>query len=157
MQIMEICIPYGNVKTKSIPPWINKRAIDIEAILTKETSFFIPSNTQANNQNLNNADAKTLWKIVRLLNGTYNFLFYATLFVPDSPRCTTAESTSNIAHCLNNYFYTCFNHNYPPLTDELSQDLNLGYGYLCSTQCLAELLCFEESVLKLLAELNIYI
>jgi len=58
------------------------------------------------------------------------------------------------AMCRNNFFYTCFNHNYPPLTDA-AQDLDFTYGSLCPSHCPAQFPCKEESVLELLAGLDI--
>jgi len=102
------------------------------------------------NQCLNNADTKTFWKTIRLLNHDYSSI--PTLL--DGDGSTTVESSSAKAACLNNIFYTCFNHNYPPLTDA-AQDLNFPYGSLCPSHCPAQLPCTKESVLELLAGLDI--
>ena len=67
------------------------------------------------NQRLNNADTKTFWKTVRFLNRDYSSI--PTLL--DGDGTTTVESSSAKAACLNNVFYTCFNQNYPPLTEEV--------------------------------------
>ena len=64
------------------------------------------------------------------------------------------ESSSAKADCLSKYFYTCFNHNHPPLTS-LDNDLDLIYGSLCPQSCPVELLCTEEAVLELLVGLDI--
>jgi len=102
------------------------------------------------NQHLNNADAKTFWKTVRFLNGNYSSI--PTLL--DSERSATVKSSSAKADCLNSFFYSCFNRSFPPLTD-LNQVLDPVYDSLCPSACPAEFLCSEESVLELMAGLDI--
>ena len=102
------------------------------------------------NQHLNNADAKTFWKTVRFLNGNYSSI--PTLL--DSEGSATVKSSSAKADCLNSFFYTCFNRSFPPLTD-LTQVLDPVHDSLCPSACPAEFLCSEESVLELMAGLDI--
>ena len=173
LQIMEICIPSGKVKVRRNLPWINKEVLD--AIRKRNTLFrfakrsgkpsdfakykakrnevvFILRKSKQSffNQNLNNADTKTFWKTVRLLNGSSSSI--PTLL--DVANSASMESSSAKADCLNKYFYTCFNHNHPPLTT-LDNDLDLIYGSLCPQNCPVELLCTEEAVLELLVGLDI--
>ena len=173
LQIMEICIPSGKVKVRRNLPWINKEVLD--AIRKRNTLFrfakrsgkpsdFAKYKAKRNevvlilrkskqsffNQNLNNADTKTFWKTVRLLNGNSSSI--STLL--DVANSASMESSSAKADCLNKYFYTCFNHNHPPLTT-LDDDLDLIYGSLCPQSCPVELLCTEEAVLELLVGLDI--
>jgi len=60
----------------------------------------------------------TFWKTIRLLYHDYSSI--PTLL--DGDGSTTVESSSVKAACLNNFFYTCFNYNYPLLT-VVAQDL----------------------------------
>ena len=170
LQIMEICIPSGKVKVGRNLPWINKEVLD--AIRKRNSLFhfakhsgkpsgfakykakrnevvFILRNSKQSffNQNLNNAD---ICKTVRLLNGSSSSI--PTLL--DVANSASMESSSAKADCLNIYFYTCFNHNHPPLTT-LDYDLDLIYGSLCPQSCPVELLCTEEAVLELLVGLDI--
>ena len=87
---------------------------------------------------------------VRFLNRDYSSI--PTLL--DGDGTTTVESSSAKAACLNNFFFTCFNQNYPPLTEEV-QDPDFTYGSLGPSNCPADLLCTEESILELLAGLDV--
>jgi len=91
------------------------------------------------NQRLNNADTKTFWKTIRLLNHDYSPI--PTLL--DGDGSTTVKSSSAKAAFLNSFFYTSFNHNYPPLTDA-AQDLDFTYGFLSPSHCPAQLLSTES-------------
>ena len=167
---MEICIPHSVVKVNRNLPWVNKCS---QSDQEENTLFHIAKRTGKPtdhaeykakhnqvvkmlreskqtffNQRLNNA--KTFWKAIRLLNCDYSSI--PTLL--DGDGSNTVESSSAKAMCRNNFFYTCFNHNYPPLTDA-AQDLDFTYGSLCPSHCPAQLLCTEESVLALLAGLDI--
>jgi len=63
----------------------------------------------------------TFWKTIRLKLLNHDYSSIPTLL--DGDGSTTVESSSVIAASLNNFFYTCFNYNYPPLTD-VAQDLD---------------------------------
>ena len=113
-------------------------------LLPNSLTLPVAINVNFFNQRLNNADTKTFWKTLRLLNHDYSPI----LTLLDGDGSNTVESSSAKAACLNSFFYTCFNHNYPPLTDA-AQDLDFTYGSLCPSHCPAQLLCTEESVLEL--------
>ena len=102
------------------------------------------------NQHLNNADTKPFWKTIRLVNHDYS----SSPTLLDVDGSTAVESSPAKAAYLNNFLYTCFNHNYPPLTDA-AQDLDFTYHSLCPSYSSAQLLCTKESVLELLAGLDI--
>jgi len=86
------------------------------------------------NQHLNNADTKPFWKTIRLLNHDNSSI--PTLM--DGDGSTAVESSPAY---LNNFFYTCFNHNYPPLTDA-AQDLD--FTMVPSVQVIALLSFFVQ-------------
>ena len=92
------------------------------------------------------ADSKTFWKTIRLLNNK------RTSIPLLQHNGKTAESASSKATVLNNYFYGCFNNNFPPLT---SSDPNYHNLNLDSTACPADFLCSDESVLDLITTLDV--
>ena len=55
---------------------------------------------------------------------------------------------------LNNYFYSCFNHSCPPLSDSVNNDYALEG--LPPSECQMDLLCTEDSVFDLPAALDTY-
>ena len=59
------------------------------------------------------------------------------------------ETSECKADALNNYFYTCFNHSLPPLTDS-----DFSFEHLNPDNCPKELLCTEETAFTLLADLD---
>ena len=62
---------------------------------------------------------------------------------------TRLETSESKADALNNYFYTCFNHSFPPLTDS-----DFFYDHHNPNNCPIELLCTEETTFTLLADLD---
>jgi len=115
---MDICIPNGEIKTKRNPPWIDKGVISAirkrntlfrTAKRTGKSSDFAKYKAKRNqvvqilraskhaffNQHLNNADAKTFWKMVRFLNGNYSSI----LTLLDSEGSATVKSSSAKADC----------------------------------------------------------
>ena len=83
-------------------------------------------------QQLNTRDAKTFWKTVRILN-SQEFLIPAL-----EVNNTIIDTGLDKACALNNFFYSCFNHNYPTI-----QETSLDSQLLSSTDCPSELLCTE--------------
>ena len=80
---------------------------------------------------LNSADSKTFWKTVRLLNNQQSS-------VPTLQHNGIAiETASNKAAVLNNFFYSCFNHSFSPLT---SSDTTFDHNDLEPADCPKELL-----------------
>ena len=55
------------------------------------------------------------------------------------------------ATTLNNFFYTCFNKEQPPLSNSQPEFM---YTMLCPSNCPTELLCTEESVQEMLMQLD---
>ena len=101
----------------------------------------------------NYVDTKTFWKTIRLLNHDYSSI--PTLLDGDGSTTVDSESSSAKAACMNNFFYTCFNHNFPTLTDA-AQDLDFTYRSLCkSLPCSASL--YRGVVLEVLAGLVVSI
>ena len=115
-----------------------KRNQVVEMIRDSKESYF--------NNNLNGVDAKSFWKTVRILN-TNGISSIPTLSVGSS----VAETSHAKAAALNNYFYKCFNHEQPPLSETQTEFM---YTSLSSSNCPSELLCTEESVLEMLMELD---
>ena len=130
---MELCIPHTTAKVRRNLPWLNKGILN--AIKKRDTLFRTAKATgkscdrerynQKRNQvvsmlreskqsffdnNLNQADVKKFWKTVRLLNRNYSSSI-PTL----CDGAKTADTSLDKATLLNNYFYTCFNHQQPPL------------------------------------------
>lgn len=168
LQVMELCIPHTTAKLKRNLPWLNKDILN--AIKKRDTLFRTAKATgkscdrerynQKRNQvvsmlreskqsffdnNLNQTDVKTFWKTVRLLNRDYSSSI-PTL----CDGATTADTNLDKATLLNNYFYTCFNHEQPPL----QQLPDLAESLLPPAGVPSDFLCTEESVLELLSELD---
>ena len=93
-------------------------------MLRKSKQFFFDK--------LNCADAKMFWKTVRLLNNQQSSVPMLQF------NGTTAESSTDKADVLNNYFYGCFNHNTPPLSDSVT---DYAFEDLHPNKCLVNLLC----------------
>ena len=94
---------------------------------------------------LNNVDAKTFWKTIRLLNQDYSSCLPT---LQDIDGAKLIDSSLDKAITLNNFFYSCFNHGQPPLLDPPS-------NLLPPNECPTELLCTEESVFELLSNLDV--
>ena len=168
LQIMELCIPHTIAKVKKNLPWINKRILN--TIKKRDALFRVAKSTGRSldrskynqkrnlvvgmlreskhtffNQRLNNADCKTFWKTIRLLNHDYSS-HMPTL--QDGTK--TIETSLDKATALNNYFYSCFNHSHPILQNTQ----HLIDTSLPPSECPSELLCTEETVLELLTTLD---
>ena len=168
LQVMELCIPHTTAQVRRNLPWLNKGILN--AIKKRDTLFRTAKATgksrdrerynQKRNQvvsmlreskqsffdnNLNQADVKKFWKTVRLLNRNYSSSI-PTL----CNGAKTADTSLDKATLLNNYFYTCFNHQQPPL----QQPPDLAESLLPPADIPSDLLCTEESVLELLSELD---
>ena len=83
------------------------------------------------NDYLNGADVKTFWKAVRLLNSNTSSIPTLT----DGNH--TAETSMAKAITLNNFFYTCFNKDQPPLS---SSQTEFTYDSLHPNDCPIQLL-----------------
>ena len=167
LQIMEICIPNANVKVKKNIPWMNKGiSVAIKqrnklfqvAKRTGKSSDRIKYNLKRNHvvamlrqskqsffNRLNDADSKTFWRTVRLLNHQQTSL--PTLH----HNGTAIELSESKADALNNFFYNCFNHRFPPLA---SSDSEYAYKELLSQDCPQHLLCTEDTIFDLLVALD---
>ena len=62
---------------------------------------------------LNNANANQFWKILRLLN--WNSSAVPTL--QDCDTGTAIDTSVDKANALNTFFHSCFNHNFPTLSE----------------------------------------
>ena len=169
MQAMEMCIPCAVAKVKKRPPWINQEILS--AIRKRDITFRVAKssgkssdrakyNRKRNqvvdmireskkayfNHNLNGVNAKSFWKTVRMLNNS-DISSIPTL----SEWGRMAETSQAKAAVLNNFFYTCFNHEQPPLRDSQSE---FSYPFHSSNEFPSEFLCSEESVLNMLIELD---
>ena len=101
---------------------------------------------QAFFQQLNTTDSKTFWKAVRILNHQQSSI--PALKVDNMIIDTSADKTC----ALNNFFYSCFDHNYPTLQET---NVPCDSQMLSATDCPKELLCTEESVYEDLTRLNV--
>ena len=63
---------------------------------------------------------------------------------------TIIDTGLDKACALNNFFYSCFNHNYPTI-----QETTLDSQLLSSIDCPSELLCTEEGVYEELTRLDV--
>ena len=156
-----MCVPRATVKVKTNVPWMNQT---IHKAMKKRDSVFrvakrssdpthwskykhqrnyvvtlLRKSKQDFFQQLNTRDAKTLWKTVRILN-RQEFLIPAL----------EVDTGLDKACALNNFFYSCFNHNYPTI-----QETSLDSQLLSSTDCPSELLCTEEGVYEELTSLDV--
>ena len=134
LQIMEICIPHAMVKTKKNVPWLNKEVI--QAIRKRNLLYRRAknSNTAVNQakyrtmrnkvvcilreskqryfDKLNQADKNEFWKIMKQCNNNSS-----TIPTLQTTSGATAHSSLDKANVLNKFFYDCFNHSCPPLTE----------------------------------------
>ena len=94
---------------------------------------------------LHNSSAKDFWKAIRKLNAKQSSI--PTLIDGDLP----ADTNQDKAILLNNFFFSCFNRQCPPLTPDplasVDDELDpFGFPH--------DLLCSEDSVIELLASLD---
>ena len=108
-----------------------------------QTTALLRKSKQSFFNKLNNADAKTFWKFVKSLNQK------STSMPTLQHNGTKLETSECKADALNKYFYTCFNHNFPPLTNP-----DFSFENLNADNCPKELLCTEEAVFTHLEELD---
>ena len=97
---------------------------------------------------LNNANANQFWKILRLLN--WNSSAVPTL--QDCDTGTAIDTSVDKANALNTFFHSCFNHNFPTLS-ELPCIFQLE---LPAVDCPVELLSTEDSGFELLSTLDTF-
>ena len=171
IQVMELCIPHTTAKIKDNPPWMNEEILS--AIRKRDILFRIAKSSRklsdrekyATKRNqvvdmvrrakqtyfdecLNHADVKTFWKTVRQLNCKTSSIPTLT-----TNNCNAAETRVAKANILNNFFYTCFNKDLPPLSSSQSEfkfiSLSPSDGPIDH-----EFLCTEESVQDMLIKLN---
>ena len=83
---------------------------------------------------LHNTNAKEFWKAVRKLNIHVHQSTIPTLLDGDSP----ADSNQDKANLLNNFFFSCFNCQCPPLSPQLSDEALDPHGFP------QDLLCSED-------------
>ena len=91
---------------------------------------------------LHRADSITFWRIIKSLSKQSSNI--PTLSCGDS----LATSVYDKANCLNNQFYSNFNHSYPPLSIVPQQ------RYTNPEDCPNVLLCTEDEVLELILGLD---
>ena len=72
-------------------------------------------------QHVNIKDSKNFWKTIRLLNRDYSS--NPTLLDGNGSLLNVAQQNSFVK----NFFYSCFNHNCPPLTNA-AQDLDFTHS-----------------------------
>ena len=168
LQIMEICIPHAVLKLKRNVPWMNRAIAD--AIKQRNVLFhtakrsgrpldrakynlkrnkvttMLRNSKQSFFDRLNSADAKSFWKSIKLLNNQQSSVPVLQF------NGTTAQSSTDKADALNNYFYSCFNHSCPPLSNSVDNDYVLED--LPPNECPTDLLCTEDSIFDLLAALD---
>ena len=89
-------------------------------------------------QQLNTRDAKTFWQTVIILNRQESLT--PALEINN----TIIDTGLDKACALNNFFYSCFNHNYPTI-----HETTLDSQLLSSTDCPSELLCTEYEELTM--------
>ena len=166
--MMEICILHAIIKCKRNVPWMNS-AIGKE--IKKRDSLFraatrsgkpgdrIKYNSQRNKvvsmirqskrsffDKMDSAgNSNNFWKFVRRLNHQQSLI--PTL------ECNgmSFETSASKATVLNNYFYKCFNHNFPTLQNS---DFTDNFESLNNMNCPEELLCNEDAIFDLLANLD---
>ena len=163
---MQMCVPRATVKVKTSVPWMNQA---IRKAMKKRDSLFrvakrssdpthwskykhqrnyvvklLRKSKQDFFQQLNTRDAKTFWKTVRILNRQESSI--PALEVNN----TIIDTGLDKARALNNFFYSCFNHNHPTI-----QETTLDYQLLSSIDCPSELLCTEEGVYEELTRLDV--
>ena len=170
MQIMELCIPHTTAKIKTNPSWMNE---EIRSAIRKRDILFRTAKSSGKlsdrekyatkrnqvvdmvrrakqtyfNDYLNGADVKTFWKTVRQLNCNTCTSSIPTL---TSSTCIAHTSVAK-ATVLNNFFYTCFNKDLPPLSNSQPE---YAYNSLSPSGCPAAFLCVEESVQDMLIQLD---
>ena len=166
LQIMEICIPHTLVKTKRDVPWFNKeikqairkrnqlhRQVKVTKSSESKAKFsamrnkvvsLLRESKQAFFGKLNQANNKEFWKTMKILNNTTSTI--PTLKIRD----TVAHSSVDKANALNNFFYSCYNQNCPPLT----QCSHNHEQEMPPEDCPEQLLSTEASVFDLLAQLD---
>ena len=168
LQVMELCMPHTAAKVRKGLPWISKEILN--AIKKRDILFRTAKATgkpadrakynQKRNQvvhmlrdgkqhffdqHLNNVDAKTFWKTIRLLNQECSSSRIPAL--QDIDGAKIINSNLDKATTLNKFFYICFNHSQSTLMDPPMIPLP-------PDECPAELLCTEESVFELLSNLD---
>ena len=167
LRIMDMSIPNSTVITNRRLPWINHTII--QAMRKRKVLFDTYKRTKMKTdrakyqaqrnrvvtllreskedffRKLHNTNAKEFWKAIRKLNAKQSIIPTLTDGV------SMADTSQDKATLLNNFFFTCFNWQCPPLTpDQLGSsdhELNpLGFPQ--------ELLCSEDSVAELLISLD---
>ena len=171
LQIMDMSIPHTTVKTKKNIPWMTHQIR--KAMKKRNTLFRQLKQGRSNNptidrarytmmrnkvvsmlrnskqeffNKLNNANANQFWKILRLLN--WNSSAVPTL--QDCDTGTAIDTSVDKANALNTFFHSCFNHNFPTLS-ELPHIFQME---LPAVDCPVDLLSTEDSVFELLSTLD---
>ena len=90
---------------------------------------------------MDSADSSNFWKFVRCLNQKQSLI--PTLQSND----ISVVTSTNKATMLNNYLYSCFNINFPPLQNNNSARSS---ELLIDKDCPKDLLCTEDSIFDLL-------
>ena len=165
MEIMSACIPQKTLRRRRNVPWLTKNIT--RHIRKRNTAFqasrksgkpehhskfrklrnkvvkLMRSAKSSYFQRLNPKDKKQFWKAVKYLNKQQSTI--PTLHYQD----TAAESNSEKASLLNEFFSTCFNRDIPPLSPADTDHHNVQYD-----SCPEDLLCTTDEVLFLIESLD---
>ena len=161
MQVMETCIPQAVLKARRNLPWLNKQVVQA---MRKRNSMFHAAKRSNNPRdwekyrcvrnkvvallrrnkkqflyNLRFASQKEFWKVIKLINKQDTAI--PALWDGNAP----VTSNEAKAELLNSFFYECFNHSFPPLSDPVPLD---------PETCPTSILCTEEQVYDLLCSLD---
>ena len=161
LQVMETCIPQGLLKARKNLPWLSKPVM--QAMRKRNVLFnaakrsnspsdwekykcvrnkvvaMLRRNKRQYFYNLQFATQKDFWKAVKVINKQDTSI--PVLW--DGSASITANNAK--AELLNSYFYECFNHSFPPLSNPTPLDPD---------SCPDSILCTEERVTELLCSLE---
>ena len=163
MSIMEQCIPRSTLPKGRKLPWVNGH---IKHTIRKRNSFWRKSQQnpayklkykQLRNkvvyllregkktfvQNINPANPKQFWKIVKVLKGKNSS---SILVIKHNGKVLTSDQQK--ADVFNKFFHSCFNTALPPLCPNTTK--------LEPSDCPENLLCSEQEVMEIIASLNIF-
>ena len=161
LRIMDLCIPSSTLKPRKNLPWLTKPIIQLmrkrntlfraasktkmEAAVTKykcvrnRVVAMLRTSKSKYFRNLGHSSQKDFWKAVKLIRRQESSI----PALKNGP--TLATSNSDKALLLNEFFYSCFNDSFCPLTETTRLD---------PSKCPPHLLCTEEEVADLLLSLD---
>ena len=153
LQVMETCIPQALLKARKNLPWLFKPVVqamrkrnmlfnaakrsnspsDWEKYMCVQNKVvaMLRWNKRQYFYSLQFATQKDFWKAIKVINKQ-------DTSIPALWDGNTSVTSNNAkAELLNSYFYECFNHSFPPLSNPISLD---------SDGCSASILCTEEQL-----------